>query len=157
MSEIDGPQQMRRPVDPPCRPGAGGTCARPEPMIGTRGRDAAMKTTSGTPRARRFTLLIGMLLHLLGVAAIPFHVWAPADPVNAPASVAERHDDGSSLPAHDELHCVLCHASSETALPPHGAELFVAAAVRRAETPADHAAPSHRPASPARARAPPLA
>lgn len=116
-----------------------------------------MMTTSGTPRTRRFTLLIGMLLHLLGVAAVPFHVWAPADPVNAPASVAERHDDGSSLPAHDELHCVLCQAASTLALPSGGVEIPLADDVRRAETPAARGAHSLRPASAARARAPPLA
>ena len=115
-----------------------------------------MKTPSGAHRTRRLTLLIGMLLHLLGVAAIPFHVWAPADPVNAPASVAERHDE-SSLPAHDELHCVLCQAAGTLALPADGPQVLVADAVRLVETPSDQTARTLRPASPARARAPPLA
>lgn len=116
-----------------------------------------MTTTSGTPRARRLTLLIGMLLHLLGVAAVPFHVWAPADPVNVPASVAERHDDGSSLPPHDELHCVLCQAAGALALPAGGVEIPLADDARRGEMPSAQTARTLRPASPARARAPPLA
>jgi hypothetical protein len=115
-----------------------------------------MKTTSGT-RTRRLTLLIGMLLHLLGVAAVPFHVWAPADPVDAPTSVAERHDDGSSLPAHDELHCVVCQAAGTLALPADGPRVLLADAVRQADAPSDQTARTLRPASRARARAPPLA
>jgi hypothetical protein len=116
-----------------------------------------MNATSGTSRTRRFTLLIGMLLHLLGVAAVPFHVWSPADPAGASAFVAANHDDGSSLPAHDELHCVLCQAAGTLALPPASAHLFLAEAGERVEIPApQHALPLH-PASPARARAPPLA
>lgn len=108
-------------------------------------------------RTRRLALLIGMLLHLLGAAAVPFHVWAPADLPAAGASVAERQDDGSSLPPHDELHCVLCHAAGTLALPAAGAELPLAEAALRADTPAVATALPFRPSSPARARAPPLA
>jgi hypothetical protein len=116
-----------------------------------------MTVSTGSSRTRRFALLIGMLLHLLGAAAVPFHVWAPATPAGTGSFVAERQDDGSSLPAHDELHCVLCHAAGTLALPADGAELPLADAVRRAETPSARTAPTHRPASSARARAPPLA
>lgn len=116
-----------------------------------------MNASSGTSRARRFTLLIGMLLHLLGVAAIPFHVWSPAESAGPSAFVAQHPDDGSSLPAHDELHCVLCHAAGTLALPPASAHLFLADAEERAEIPAPRHALPLRPASPARARAPPLA
>ena len=115
-----------------------------------------MIASSGSSRMRRLTLLIGMLLHLAGVAAIPFHVWSPAQPASE-TSIAERHDDGSSLPAHDELHCVICHAAGTLALPEQGAQLLLPEPVRRSETPSDHTARTHRPASRARARAPPLA
>lgn len=116
-----------------------------------------MNGIHGPSRARRFALLFGMLLHLLGAAAVPFHVWAPADPSTAGASVAERHDDGSSLPPHDELHCVICHAAGTLALPAAGAELPLAQAGVRAETPAVVRALPFRASSPARARAPPRA
>ena len=110
-----------------------------------------------TSRTRRLALLIGMLLHLVGAAAAPFHVWAPADPFAGGPGVAERQDDGSSLPAHDELHCVICHAAGTVALPAAGAELPLAQANDRAETPAVRAALPFRAASPAQARAPPHA
>jgi hypothetical protein len=111
----------------------------------------------GPSRARRMTLLIGMLLHLLGAAAVPFHVGSPVDVGGGTASVSQQHDDGSSLPPHDELHCVLCHAAGTLALPAAGAELPLAQAQARAQTPgARHALP-FRPSSPARARAPPHA
>jgi hypothetical protein len=116
-----------------------------------------MNATSGSSRTRRFTLLIGMLLHLLGVAAIPFHVWAPADPAGPAAFVAEQQGGGSSLPEHDELHCVLCQVAGALALPAYGAQLSFADADDRAETPAPRHALSFRPFSPARARAPPHA
>lgn len=109
-----------------------------------------------TTRARRFALLIGTLLHLLGAAAVPFHVWSPSAP-SAGVSVAERHDDGSSLPPHDELHCVICQAAGTLALPAPGAELPLAQAAERGETPAGPLALPFRPSSPAQARAPPHA
>jgi hypothetical protein len=116
-----------------------------------------MSGIHGRSRARRFALLFGMLLHLLGAAAVPFHVWAPADPTSAGVSVAERHGDGSSLPPHDELHCVICHAAGTMALPAAGAELPLAQAQERAETPDVQHALAFRPSSSARARAPPHA
>lgn len=115
-----------------------------------------MNASSGSSRTRRFALLIGMLLQLVGAAAVPFHVWAPAAPADAGSFVAERQDDGSSLPAHDELHCVLCHAAGTLALPASGAQLSVADAAGRVEMPAPRHPLPFRPASPARARAPPL-
>jgi hypothetical protein len=111
----------------------------------------------GPSRVRRFALLMGMLLHLLGAAAAPFHVWAPADPSANGASVAERQDDGSSLPPHDELHCVICQAAGTLAMPAAGAELPIAQADPRVEMPAVRHALPFRPSSPARARAPPHA
>jgi hypothetical protein len=116
-----------------------------------------MNASTGSSRTRRFALLIGMLLHLLGAAAVPFHVGARVDPADASSFVAERQDDGSSLPAHDELHCVLCHAAGTLALPAYGAQLSFADEAGRAEMPAHRHALPFRPASPARARAPPLA
>lgn len=119
-----------------------------------------MNTTSGTWNARRFALLLGMLLHLLGAAAIPaFHADGPGyDPSPGSAFVDPRPgDDGSPGGFHDELDCTLCQASGELALPAHGTDLPLASAVRRVETPSEHAARTHRPASPARTRAPPLA
>jgi hypothetical protein len=111
----------------------------------------------GPSRVRRFALLMGMLLHLLGAAAAPFHVWAPADPSANGASVAERQDDGSSLPPHDELHCVICQAAGTLAMPAAGAELPIAQADAVVETAAVRHALPFRPSSPARARAPPHA
>lgn len=107
-------------------------------------------------RARRLALLIGMLLHLLGAAAVPFHVGGPAGFADGSVSVDERRDDGSSLPAHDELHCVVCQAAGTLALPATGPELLLAQAGPRAETPAAPYALPFRPAASARARAPPL-
>jgi hypothetical protein len=116
-----------------------------------------MNASTGSSRTRRFTLLIGMLLHLLGVAAIPFHVWSPAEPAGESSFSAERQDDGSSLPAHDEMHCVLCQAAGTLALHAYGAQLAFAEAADRVETPASRHALPFRPSSPARARAPPHA
>jgi len=129
----------------------------PEPTRADGGNRRHMTGIHRPSRARRFALLIGMLLHLLGVAAVPFHVWAPASAGSGTASVAERHDDGSSLPPHDELHCVLCQAAGTLALPATGAELPLAQAEARAETPASPYALPFRPSASARARAPPHA
>jgi hypothetical protein len=115
-----------------------------------------MNGIHGPSRVRRFALLMGMLLHLLGAAAAPFHVWAPADP-SVGVSIAERQDEGSSLPAHDELHCVICQAAGTLALPAAGAEMPIAQADPRLETPAVRHALPFRPSFPARARAPPHA
>lgn len=119
-----------------------------------------MNVTSSSSNARRFTLLIGMLLHLLGAAAIPaFHADGPAFTSTADRSYVTHSPWGDDDPGgvHDELDCVLCQASGTVALPAAGAQLLVADAARRVETPAAHHALPHRPASPARARAPPLA
>lgn len=116
-----------------------------------------MNGIHGPTRTRRFALLMGMLLHLLGAAAVPFHVWAPADSPASGVSVAERQDGGSSLPPHDELHCVLCQAAGTLALPAAGAELPLAQAGARVQTPDAVHAPPFRPSSLARARAPPHA
>ena len=116
-----------------------------------------MNASSGTSRTRRLTLLIGMLLHLLGVAAVPFHVWSPADPAGTSSFVAADPGEGSSLPAHDELHCVLCHAADTLAIPAESAVLSLPAAGERLEIPAPRQPLPLRASSPARARAPPLA
>jgi hypothetical protein len=119
-----------------------------------------MNATSGSWNARRFTLLIGMLLHLLGAAAIPaFHADGPAFTSTADRSYVTHSPWGGDDPrgVHDELDCIFCQASGTVAVPAAGAQLPLADAVRRAETPAAHHALPHRPASPARARAPPLA
>ncbi|HEX2076175.1 MAG TPA: hypothetical protein VHG08_00650 [Longimicrobium sp.] len=116
-----------------------------------------MNRTHRPSRTRRAALLIGMLLHLVGAAAIPFHVWGPEGLAAGGATVAERQDDGSSLPPHDELHCVVCQAATTMAEPAPGTVILVAESEPRAETPASrHALPS-RPSAPARARAPPHA
>lgn len=119
-----------------------------------------MNATSGSSGARRFTLLIGMLLHLLGAAAIPaFHADGPAFASTADrSSITHRAgDDGVPGGVHDDLDCILCQASGTVALPAAGAQLPPPDDVRRVETPAAHHALPYRPASPARARAPPLA
>lgn len=107
-------------------------------------------------RARRLALLMGTLLHLLGAVAVPFHVWSPAGAAEVVASVSERHDDGSPLPPHDELHCVVCQAAGTMALPAAGPEVLLSQAEPRASTPAAPAALPFRPTASARARAPPL-
>ena len=108
-------------------------------------------------RTRRAALLIGMLLHLIGAAAIPFHVWGPAGLSTGGPSVAERQDDGSSLPPHDDLHCVVCQAATTMAEPAPGTVIVIAERPARAETAAErHALPSLS-STPARARAPPHA
>lgn len=119
-----------------------------------------MTMTSGGSRARRFTLLLGMLLHLLGAAAIPaFHAWGPAyDPSASLSSVTHQAgDDGVPGGAHDELDCVLCHASGALAVPADGAEIPLAVAPSRVQTVTVLAALPFRPAHSARARAPPIA
>ena len=118
-----------------------------------------MTATSGNVRARRFTLLLGMLLHLLGAAAVPaFHAYGPAfDPSAGASFVAHQGDDGVPGGAHDELDCVLCHASGALAVPADGAELPLVDAPMRVETPAARLSLPLRPASAARARAPPIA
>ncbi|MBW3571818.1 MAG: hypothetical protein KY467_11990 [Gemmatimonadetes bacterium] len=116
-----------------------------------------MNGIHGSSRARRLALLMGMLLHLLGAAALPFHAWSPADPAASGPSVAQRQDGQPSPVPHDELHCVVCHTAGSLALPAAGAELPLAQADARGEMPAaPHALPL-RPSSAARARAPPHA
>lgn len=119
-----------------------------------------MNTTSGAHRTRRFSLLIGMLLHLLGAAVVPaFHASGPAyDPSAATAFVTHQSgDDDVPGGAHDELDCVLCQASGALAVPSGGAELPLLEAPERAETPDTRPALPFRPSASARARAPPLA
>lgn len=108
---------------------------------------------------RRFTLLIGMLLHLLGAAAIPaFHAEGPAfNPADVASVAGHPDDDGIPGGTHDELDCVLCQASGALAVPADGAELPLVDEVRRAETPAARQPLPYRPATSARARAPPSA
>lgn len=126
-------------------------------MCTNRGNPPAMNGIHRTSRTRRWSLLIGMLLHLVGAVAVPFHVWSPANLSADAVSLAERQDDGSSLPPHDELHCVVCQAAGTLALPAAGAELPIEQADARAETPAAWRSLPFRPSSPARARAPPHA
>lgn len=119
-----------------------------------------MNASSGSSNARRFTLLIGMLLHLLGAAAIPaFHADGVAFSTAAGTSSVSQSpwDDGAPGGVHNELDCVLCQVSGTIAVPAAGAQLPLADDVRRVETPAGQHALPYRPASPARARAPPLA
>jgi hypothetical protein len=108
-------------------------------------------------RTRRAALLIGMLLHLVGAAAISFHAWGAAGPATGGPAVAQQHDDGSSLPPHDELHCVVCQAANSLAEPLPGTVVVVAGSDARAETPASPSALPSRPSAPGRARAPPRA
>lgn len=126
-------------------------------MRTNRGNLPAMNRIHGTSRTRRLSLLIGMLLHLVGAVAVPFHVWSPAGATADVVSLAERQDDGSALPPHDELHCVVCQAAGTLALPAAGAELLIQQGDARAGTPAVSALLPFRPSSPARARAPPHA
>lgn len=119
-----------------------------------------MNATSGSSNARRFTLLIGMLLHLLGVAAIPaFHADGPAFTSAGDTSYLTHSpwDEGVPGGVHDELDCVLCQASATFAVPAAGAQLPLVGDVRQVETAASEHALPLRPASPARARAPPHA
>ncbi|HEY0023517.1 MAG TPA: hypothetical protein VGB24_11420 [Longimicrobium sp.] len=82
------------------------------------------RATGALASTRRLALLLGTLLHLVGVAALPaLHAWGSGLDV-PPASTAghatlaqlpDAHPDG--LPPHDELHCVVCHAHGSVALP----------------------------------------
>ena len=118
-----------------------------------------MNATSGSSNARRYSLLIGMLLHLLGAAAIPaFHRDVTFSGPGETAYVTHSPwDDNAPGGVHDELDCILCHVSGTVAVPAAGAQAPLADGARRVDTPAAHHARSHRPASPARARAPPIA
>ena len=113
-----------------------------------------MNRPGAQTRLRRAALLLAAALHLLGVAAAPvLHGWLRADPHLVGWS-AERHEP--TLPAHDELACVICQATegralTEPAAPPPFAERAAA-----------HSSPfeSPLPTAPARirvqARAPPV-
>jgi hypothetical protein len=132
----------------------------PEPIRRRRCSHGDMIATSGSSSARRFTLLIGMLLHLLGAAAIPaFHADGPPFASTGESSYVTHRpgDDGVPGGVHDELDCILCQVAGTLVIPAAGAELPLADDVGRAETPSAQHALTHRPASPARARAPPLA
>jgi hypothetical protein len=82
------------------------------------------RATGALACTRRIALLLGALLHLAGVAALPaLHAWGSGLDV-APASTTGHatlaqlpagQPDG--LPPHDELHCVVCHAHGSVALP----------------------------------------
>ncbi|HEY0035104.1 MAG TPA: hypothetical protein VGB66_00380 [Longimicrobium sp.] len=82
------------------------------------------RATGALACTRRIALLLGTLLHLVGVAALPaLHAWGSGLDM-APASTAghatlaqlpDAQPDG--LPPHDELHCVVCHAHGSVALP----------------------------------------
>ena len=82
------------------------------------------RATGALACTRRIALLLGALLHLAGVAALPaLHAWGSGLDV-APASLAghatlaeppARQPDG--FPPHDELPCVVCHAHGSVALP----------------------------------------
>ncbi|HEU0016119.1 MAG TPA: hypothetical protein VFQ45_20745 [Longimicrobium sp.] len=117
-----------------------------------------MHTTPFRPTARRLALLTAALLHLLGASVLPaLHAWkVGAGAFPAAVAVAEREPGQPGAPAHDELHCALCHAHGTVALPAPGAELpGTALAAEHPVRDAEHLTP-HRPASPARARGPPL-
>ena len=106
---------------------------------------------------RRLALLAGVLLHLAGAAAVPaFHAWAEA--ASPPAELSVRPDGGEPAPdrpAHDELTCVLCHATAQAAIPAGGGSLALASGPAPDLPPAPIARPASAPASPANARAPP--
>ena len=82
------------------------------------------RATGALACTRRIALLLGTLLHLVGVAALPaLHAWgsgldvAPAS-VGGHATLAQLPDaQPDGLPPHDELHCVVCHAYGSVALP----------------------------------------
>ncbi|HSU12822.1 hypothetical protein [Longimicrobium sp.] len=90
---------------------------------------------SGAPtRLRRAALLLAAALHLLGIAAGPaLHGWLRADPHLAGWS---QQREEQTLPAHDEMACVVCQASEGRAL------------AEPSHVPAAAEAPASRPLSP---------
>ena len=73
-----------------------------------------MNRSGAHTRLRRAALLLAAALHLLGIAAGPaLHGWLRADPHLAGWS-GQRQEQ--TLPAHDELACVICQASEGRAL-----------------------------------------
>ena len=113
-----------------------------------------MSPSGAHTRIRRAALLLAAALHLLGIAAGPaLHGWLRADP-HLPGWSAQRQE--ATLPAHDELACVICQASEGRALAePAALPPFADTQAVRPST----SAPSLHPA-PARirvqARAPPV-
>jgi hypothetical protein len=110
---------------------------------------------------RRVALLLGALLHLAGVAALPaLHAWGSGLDVAAAgqdglARLPAGQPDG--LPAHDELHCVVCHAHGSVALPVDGPRIALTHAEHPERLPDAPALSSSLYEGATRARAPPLA
>lgn len=106
---------------------------------------------------RRLALFAGVLLHLAGAAAVPaIHAWTEAAP--PAAGLSARPDGGEPAPdrpAHDELTCVLCHATAHVAVPGDGGALPLAHAPAAAVPAAADVRPAAAPSSSANARAPP--
>lgn len=111
-------------------------------------------------RTRRFALLMGLLLHLVSAAAVPlFHSPAPA-PAPVAGAALDRHADPRSergLAGHDEVHCLLCHAAGQTAVPPDGPTAPVGEPPHAVAYAEPHAFAPPRPARASQARAPPHA
>ncbi|MBB4634719.1 DUF2946 family protein [Longimicrobium terrae] len=118
-----------------------------------------MNRPSGSfSRARRLSALLGVLLHLLGAAALPsLHAWSLGAAVERSArdtAPGERKDQNA--PPHDDQHCVLCHAFGSAAMAADGPEIPVSEAGERVELTPAPTFPAPRLARDARARAPPV-
>ena len=113
-----------------------------------------MNRSGASSRLRRAALLLAAALHLLGIAAGPaLHGWLTADPHLAGWSQQRQEQ---TLPAHDELACVICQASESRALAtPAPSPVLAREAAARPASPE-----SPLPQAPARirvqARAPPV-
>lgn len=109
-------------------------------------------------RARRLSALLGVLLHLLGAAALPsLHAWSLGAAVERSAGeTGQRERKDQNVPPHDEQHCVLCHAFGSAAMAADGPEIPVSEPGERVELTSSPTFPAPRLARDARARAPPV-
>jgi hypothetical protein len=109
----------------------------------------------GAPsRLRRAALLLAAALHLLGVAAGPaLHGWLHRDPHLAGWS-GQRQEQ--TLPAHDELACVICQASEGRALATPSALPSAAEPSAASPAPSDLLLPQAPARIRVQARAPPV-
>src|SRR5687768_3044362 len=106
------------------------------------------------PGARRMALLLGALLHLIGVAAVPaLHDWRPAEVQGAALTAPGEH--GVPVPLHDEQHCVHCQTAGGVAAPAAPQELPLATVGRLLLPASTLPVPPSLPRLPGRARAPP--
>jgi hypothetical protein len=116
------------------------------------------RSSASFPRARRLSALLGVLLHLLGAAALPsLHAWSLGAAAEQSArETAPRERKDQNVPPHDDQHCVLCHAFGSAVMAAEGPEIPVSEAGERVELTSAPTFPAPRLARDARARGPPV-